>query len=101
VGWTTEKQASFLKGFVEGAPKDRFVVLDMSVNGEGSLTCHVCDLDCRLSGEWKKWNDAAFFGAPFLWTTLHDFGGTDGVLAGVICFLRLSSRDERRLEPHQ
>ena len=31
------------------------------------------------SGEWQKWNNASFFGAPFLWTTLHDFGGTDGM----------------------
>ena len=30
-------------------------------------------------GEWKKWNNAAFFGAKFIWTTLHDFGGTDGM----------------------
>lgn len=31
------------------------------------------------SGEWQKWNRSAFFGAPFVWTTLHDFGGTDGM----------------------
>ncbi len=31
------------------------------------------------AGEWQKWNDASFFGAPFIWTTLHDFGGTDGM----------------------
>ena len=36
----------------------------MSVNGKG---------------EFHKWNDAAFFGAKFIWTTLHDFGGTDGM----------------------
>ena len=42
----------------------RFVVIDMSVDG---------------SGEWMKWNDSSFFGAPFIWTTLHDFGGTDGM----------------------
>ncbi len=42
----------------------RFVVIDMSVDG---------------SGEWTKWGNASFFGAPFIWTTLHDFGGTDGM----------------------
>jgi alpha-N-acetylglucosaminidase len=26
-----------------------------------------------------QWNNASFFGAPFVWTTLHDFGGTDGL----------------------
>ena len=31
------------------------------------------------SGEWQKWNGASFFGAPFIWTSLHDFGGTDGM----------------------
>lgn len=30
-------------------------------------------------GEWKKWNQAGFYGAPFIWTTLHDFGGTNGM----------------------
>lgn len=36
----------------------------MSVNGEG---------------EWKMFGNASFYGAPFIWTTLHDFGGTDGM----------------------
>ena len=36
----------------------------MSVNGEG---------------EWKKWDQSSYWGAPFIWTTLHDFGGTDGM----------------------
>ena len=42
----------------------------MSVNGEG---------------EWKKWNNGAgLWGGPddhanYIWTTLHDFGGTDGL----------------------
>ena len=41
----------------------------MSVNGEG---------------EWKKWdNGTGLWGAEdkgqYIWTTLHDFGGTDGL----------------------
>jgi len=64
VGWNTPQQASYLKGFVDATPKDKFVVIDMSTNGEG---------------EWQKWNHAAYWGAPFIWTTLHDFGGTDGM----------------------
>ena len=64
INWETIKQGSFIKAFVDSVPKDKFVVVDMSVNGEG---------------EFHKWNDAAFFGAKFIWTTLHDFGGTDGM----------------------
>jgi hypothetical protein len=28
--------------------------------------------------EWQKWG-ANYWGANFVWTTLHDFGGTDGL----------------------
>ena len=50
-----------------GAPVQ---VIDMSVNGEG---------------EWQKWNNGSgLWGSAadkgqFIWTTLHDFGGTDGL----------------------
>ena len=64
VGWSGEEKASWLKGFTEAVPAGKFVVIDMSTNGDG---------------EWKKWNDAAFWNAEFIWTTLHDFGGTDGL----------------------
>jgi hypothetical protein len=29
--------------------------------------------------KWKKWNNASFFGASFIWTTLHNYAGTDGI----------------------
>ena len=45
INWETVKQGSFIKRFVDAVPKDRFVVIDMSQNGEGEL---------------HKWNDAAF-----------------------------------------
>eukprot|EP01065_Artemidia_motanka_P029639 TRINITY_DN35724_c0_g1_i1.p1 TRINITY_DN35724_c0_g1~~TRINITY_DN35724_c0_g1_i1.p1 ORF type:complete len:846 (+),score=277.66 TRINITY_DN35724_c0_g1_i1:58-2595(+) len=64
VGWNTRKQEESLKGFIEATPAGKFNVIDMSTDGDG---------------EWKKWNDAAFFGAHFIWTTLHDFGGTDAL----------------------
>eukprot|EP01127_Copromyxa_protea_P020347 TRINITY_DN6809_c0_g1_i1.p1 TRINITY_DN6809_c0_g1~~TRINITY_DN6809_c0_g1_i1.p1 ORF type:complete len:867 (-),score=166.22 TRINITY_DN6809_c0_g1_i1:45-2645(-) len=64
VHWTNVQTACRFKGFVDSVPKGRFVVIDMSVNGVG---------------EWKNYNAASFFGAPFIWTTLHDFGGTDGM----------------------
>ena len=70
VGWSKEEQGASLRGFVEATPQDddgyynKFVVIDMSVNGEG---------------EWEKWRDSSYWGARFIWTTLHDFGGTDGM----------------------
>ena len=64
IDWSSAAQAASFGGFVAAVPKGRFVVIDMSVDG---------------SGEWQKWNEASFFGAPFIWTTLHDFGGTDGL----------------------
>ena len=39
-------------------------------------------------GEWKKWNNGAgLWGAEdkgqYIWTTLHDFGGTDGLKGNI------------------
>ena len=64
IDWDTVPQAESFSGFVAAVPQGKFVVIDMSVDG---------------TGEWQKWNMASFFGAPFIWTTLHDFGGTDGL----------------------
>jgi hypothetical protein len=64
IDWSNAAQAASFGGFVAAVPKGKFVVIDMSVDG---------------TGEWQKWNEASFFGAPFIWTTLHDFGGTDGL----------------------
>jgi hypothetical protein len=64
IDWDNPQQAASFGGFVAAVPKGRFVVIDMSVDG---------------TGEWHHWNNASFFGAPFIWTTLHDFGGTDGL----------------------
>jgi alpha-N-acetylglucosaminidase len=64
VGWSTAQKAGWLKGFVDAVPDGRFNVIDMGYSG---------------NGEWKKWNDASFFGADFVWTTLMNFGGTNGI----------------------
>lgn len=64
IGWSSSKQAASLKSFIDATPEGKFNVIDMSTNGEG---------------EWKKWNNASFWGANYVWTTLHDFGGTDGL----------------------
>uniref|UniRef100_A0A7S4NBL1 Alpha-N-acetylglucosaminidase tim-barrel domain-containing protein n=1 Tax=Odontella aurita TaxID=265563 RepID=A0A7S4NBL1_9STRA len=64
-GWSTSEQASVLRGFVESVPSpDKFVIVDMETDG---------------SGQWRQWNESAFFGSKFVWTTLHDFGGADGI----------------------
>lgn len=66
VGWDSDQQASFLKGFVDSVPdKNKFVIMDMAYDPR--------------QPEWKKWNESAFFGASFVWTVLHNFGGTDGI----------------------
>jgi hypothetical protein len=64
VGWDTDEQASFLKGFVDSVPQNRFVVIDMGYSPDG---------------EWQKWNNASFFGTPFIWTKLYNFGDTMGL----------------------
>jgi len=64
VGWKSVDQGDSLRGFVEATPEGKFVVIDMSVHGEG---------------EWEKWRNASYWGARYIWTTLHDFGGTDGM----------------------
>jgi alpha-N-acetylglucosaminidase len=39
----------------------------------------VIDMSTDGTGEFTKWGDSSFFGAPFIWTALHNFGGTDGM----------------------
>jgi len=64
VGWDTDDQASYLKGFVDSAPHGKFIVIDMEYSP---------------AGEWQKWGNASFFGAPFIWSKLHNFGDTTGM----------------------
>jgi len=64
VGWETNEQASYVKGFVDSAPHGKFVVIDMEYSPDG---------------EWQKWANASFFGAPFIWSKLHNFGDTTGM----------------------
>ena len=65
IGWAdTKEKADAFQGFIDAVPSSKFVILDMSYSG---------------LGEWTKWNNSSFFDTPFIWTALHDFGGTDGV----------------------
>lgn len=56
------KGASQIKALVDSVPAGQFVPLDMDVNGI-----------------WRYWDNYSFFGAPFIWTTITDFGGNDGL----------------------
>jgi len=64
IGWSGAQKAAALAGFIQSAPKDKFVIIDMDY-GEG---------------EWSsKFDQDGFWGTPFVWTKLHNFGGTDGL----------------------
>jgi alpha-N-acetylglucosaminidase len=69
----TPEQASALRGFITAAPPGKFVIIDMDYG----------------DGEWHKWNDAAYWGAPFVWSALHNFGGTDGLKGNMSYAARL------------
>lgn len=60
--WLSRSRAGNLKGFIEAVPEGKFNVVDMAA-----------------SGEWRKWNASAYWGANFVWTTLENFGGDDGM----------------------
>ena len=60
-GWTDNAGASRLKALYESVPHGQWVPLDMDI-----------------SGIWKYWGNYSFFGAPFIWTTIHNMGGNDG-----------------------
>lgn len=67
--WEKDPQhASWLKGFVDAVPAGRFNIVDMDYG----------------FGQWQTfsnwWGDEEpFFGANFIWSALHNFGGTDGI----------------------
>jgi hypothetical protein len=63
IGWNSIQDGGQIRGFVEAAPAGKFSIIDMAPNGEG---------------EWLKWG-TNFWGANFVWTTLHNFGGNDGL----------------------
>eukprot|EP00980_Cylindrotheca_fusiformis_P012012 scaffold2844_cov123-Cylindrotheca_fusiformis.AAC.5 len=63
-GWDQPDQEEALKGIIDAVPKEHFVIMDMSNTG---------------LGEWTKFNNASFWGAPFVWTTLNNYGGTHGI----------------------
>ena len=65
-GWTLGGDDDFTKGLVEAVPPGRLVISDMRCE-DGSGGC-----------EWTD-KDFSFDGAPFIWGTLHNFGGVLGM----------------------
>merc|ERR1711974_395091 len=61
-GWNDAAGAARLKALFDTVPKGQWIVSDMDV-----------------AGIWRYFGNYSFFGAPFIWTTLHDFGGNDGL----------------------
>ena len=57
-----------MKGFVSAVPPKHFVMLDM--------------FD-EVDPEWQKFHDFGYFGTPFIWSVLHNFGGNTGMWGSV------------------
>ena len=53
-GWNDQEGASRLKALFDVVPKGQWIVSDMDVDGI-----------------WRYFGNYSFFGAPFIWTTLH------------------------------
>jgi len=58
-----------------------------SLNGTSYLVGQWVPLDMDVGGIWRYFGNYSFFGAPFIWTTLHDFGGNDGLKVCAGCVL--------------
>ena len=63
--WTGSKKGSFIHGFIEAVPRDKFVIIDMTLDGAGEF------------GQWDT--EQSYWGAPFIWTAIHEMGGNDGM----------------------
>jgi len=69
----------YMKGFIQGVENHRLVILDM--------------FD-EVSPEWDKFDDFGYFDNPFIWSTLHNFGGNTGIWGS----LALLQREPRRAQ---
>ena len=74
-GWNDDAGARRLKALHDVVPHGQWIPLDMDVRGI-----------------WRYWGNYSFFGAPFIWTTLHNMGGNDG-LKGDMRMLEAMPRD--------
>lgn len=67
------RSLSYIRGFTSAPPPGHMLIIDMSEDG---------------SGQWQPWAQAAggdtgIWGAPFVWTSLHTFGGGDSLKGNV------------------
>ena len=78
------KRVAALKGLVHAAPRGRMVLVDMDY----------------AEGEWLRWGEpsaiggegSGYWGTPFIWTKLHEFGGTDGMRGNMTKAAELPAR---------
>lgn len=66
-GWPKDK-LPFMKGFISAPPPGTFVMLDM--------------FD-EVSSLWDKFDNFGYFGAPYIWSVLHNFGGNTGMWGSI------------------
>lgn len=67
--WSGRQQGGDLRGFVEGVPPGKFVIIDMTIDG---------------AGEFSQWNSQkSYWGIPFIQTAIHDMGGNDGMKGNI------------------
>ena len=60
--WIYGATQPYMRGWVQGAPKGRLILLDLMAEEEPM---------------WKK--TESYYGTPYIWCMLHDFGGNDGM----------------------
>ena len=60
--WEYGAKQPYMQGWIEGAPKGRLVLLDLMA---------------EESPIWKE--TSSYYGAPYIWCMLHNFGGNDGM----------------------
>jgi alpha-N-acetylglucosaminidase len=66
-GWILPGAAPFTEGLVAAVEPGRLVISDMRCESNG----------CEWSDDYA--HGGSFYGAPFIWGSLHDFGGVDGM----------------------
>ena len=79
-GWAinnAEKARDMMHGFIGAAPAGRFSIIDMASDGRGEWHDLITS---AATGE----RDEVLARAHFIWTSLHDFGGSDS-LRGDCC----------------
>ena len=80
-GWAilnAEKSRGMIEAFVGAVPAGRFNVIDMAFDGRGEWDDWVKP-GAGAASAGQTTAPLPFFGANFIWTSLHTFGGMDSV----------------------